>query len=139
MIKGNLCSTHFVTYTLNFIILHIFSPSETLSTGWEKYQNDSQEESVTEVKVDTSELPLVTSSNGEQVLRFYWLDAYEDPYSSPGTFTVEVWNQENFVDILSYEVGESSMYLKFRRCIVESIFLCIIIFQALFTYLERFG
>lgn len=37
-----------------------------------------------EVKVDTSELPLVTSSNGEQVLRFYWLDAYEDPYSSPG-------------------------------------------------------
>lgn len=99
LLKGNLCSAHFVTYTWNLIILHIFSPSETLSTGWEKYQNDSQEESVTEVKVDTSELPLVTSSNGEQVLRFYWLDAYEDPYSSPGTFTVKVWNQETFVDI----------------------------------------
>nr|XP_034328264.1 DNA polymerase alpha catalytic subunit isoform X1 [Crassostrea gigas] len=68
-------------------------PFETLSTGWEKYQNDSQEESVAEVKVDTSELPLVTSSNGEQVLRFYWLDAYEDPYSNPGTVYLfgKVW------------------------------------------------
>lgn len=45
-----------------------------------------------EVKVDTSELPLVTSSNGEQVLRLYWLDAYEDPYSSPGICTVQfIW------------------------------------------------
>lgn len=46
-----------------------------------------------EVKVDTSELPLVTSSNGEQVLRFYWLDAYEDPYSSPGICTVGFINE----------------------------------------------
>lgn len=76
-----------------FYNFHIFSPFETLSTGWEKYQNDSQEESVAEVKVDTSELPLVTSSNGEQVLRFYWLDAYEDPYSSPGICTVGFINE----------------------------------------------
>lgn len=61
------------------------SPSETLSTGWENYQNDSQEESAVEVKVDTSELPLVTSASGDQVLRFFWLDAYEDPYNNPGT------------------------------------------------------
>lgn len=45
---------------------------------------NSQEESAAEVKVDTSELPLVNSSNGEQVLRFYWLDAYEDQYHNPG-------------------------------------------------------
>ncbi|XP_062567518.1 DNA polymerase alpha catalytic subunit-like [Saccostrea cucullata] len=68
-------------------------PSETLSTGWENFQTDSQEESLAEVKVDTSELPLVTSSSGEQVLRFYWLDAYEDPYNTPGTVFLfgKVW------------------------------------------------
>lgn len=77
-----------------FYNFHIFSPFETLSTGWEKYQNDSQEESVAEVKVDTSELPLVTSSNGEQVLRFYWLDAYEDPYSSPGIRAVPFYKKK---------------------------------------------
>lgn len=48
-----------------------------------------------EVKVDTSELPLVTSSNGEQVLRFYWLDAYEDPYSSPGIRAVPFYIKKN--------------------------------------------
>ncbi|XP_056004368.1 DNA polymerase alpha catalytic subunit-like [Ostrea edulis] len=68
-------------------------PSETLSTGWENYQNDSQEESAVEVKVDTSELPLVTSASGDQVLRFFWLDAYEDPYNNPGTVFLfgKVW------------------------------------------------
>ncbi|XP_022344658.2 DNA polymerase alpha catalytic subunit-like [Crassostrea virginica] len=68
-------------------------PSETFSTGWENYQMNSQEESAAEVKVDTSELPLVTSSNGEQVLRFYWLDAYEDQYHNPGTVYLfgKVW------------------------------------------------
>ncbi|OAD62291.1 DNA polymerase alpha catalytic subunit, partial [Eufriesea mexicana] len=36
--------------------------------------------------IDTTELPLplVTNANKEEVFRFYWWDAYEDPYKQPG-------------------------------------------------------
>ena len=36
--------------------------------------------------VDSSRLPL-TDVDGEQVLRMFWLDAYEDPYKQPGRVT----------------------------------------------------
>ncbi|XP_021372053.1 DNA polymerase alpha catalytic subunit-like [Mizuhopecten yessoensis] len=70
-------------------------PFETFSTSWGSY-SDSQSEPIvsqTDVQVDTSKLPLVTNEAGEQVLRFYWLDAYEDPYNNPGTVYLfgKVW------------------------------------------------
>ncbi|XP_029039913.1 DNA polymerase alpha catalytic subunit isoform X1 [Osmia bicornis bicornis] len=39
-----------------------------------------------EVSTNTTEvpLPLVTNANKEEVFRFYWWDAYEDPYKQPG-------------------------------------------------------
>ncbi|XP_031831132.1 DNA polymerase alpha catalytic subunit isoform X2 [Nomia melanderi] len=39
-----------------------------------------------QVSVDTTELPLplTTNANKEEVFRFYWWDAYEDPYKQPG-------------------------------------------------------
>ena len=39
-----------------------------------------------EVSTDATEvpLPLVTNANNEEVFRFYWWDAYEDPYKQPG-------------------------------------------------------
>ncbi|MGH0191313.1 UNVERIFIED_CONTAM: hypothetical protein FKN15_059659 [Acipenser sinensis] len=40
--------------------------------------------SAVEVQVDSSRLPLVLGAEGEQVFRFYWLDAFEDPYNRPG-------------------------------------------------------
>lgn len=40
-----------------------------------------------EVQVDPSCLPLVNGEDGDQVFRFYWLDAYEDQYSQPGIYT----------------------------------------------------
>jgi DNA polymerase alpha subunit A len=58
------------------------------STGWsDSFQDDGssiQSESATDVQVDTSQIPMVTKENGDQVLRFYWLDAYEDQYKHPG-------------------------------------------------------
>ena len=62
------------------------SPEETIFTGWDSFQDNSsgQSESVTDIQVDTSQLPLVAKEDGEQVLRFYWLDAYEDQYKNPG-------------------------------------------------------
>lgn len=39
-----------------------------------------------EMSVDSGEipLPLTTNANKEEVFRFYWWDAYEDPYKQPG-------------------------------------------------------
>uniref|UniRef100_A0A0B7B4I6 DNA polymerase n=1 Tax=Arion vulgaris TaxID=1028688 RepID=A0A0B7B4I6_9EUPU len=58
---------------------------EILTLGWENVGNNGQSETHMDFTVDNSNLPLVTNSTGEQVLRFYWLDAYEDPYHQPGT------------------------------------------------------
>ncbi|XP_069800920.1 DNA polymerase alpha catalytic subunit isoform X2 [Dendropsophus ebraccatus] len=46
-----------------------------------------------EVQVDSSLLPLVTGEDGDQVFRFYWLDAYEDQYNQPGVVYLfgKVW------------------------------------------------
>lgn len=48
----------------------------TASGDWQKIRQKTAEPSITEVQVDTSKLPL-TDVNGEQVLRMYWLDAFE--------------------------------------------------------------
>ena len=62
------------------------SPEETVMTGWNGFQdtNSGQSEVTTDIHVDSSQLPLVAREDGEQVLRFYWLDAYEDQYKNPG-------------------------------------------------------
>ncbi|GFN73923.1 DNA polymerase, partial [Plakobranchus ocellatus] len=61
---------------------------ELLSVGWENVgATDGQSSAATvssDVQVDSSQLPLVADSAGEQVLRFYWLDAFEDPFRHPG-------------------------------------------------------
>uniref|UniRef100_A0A8C6P678 Polymerase (DNA directed), alpha 1 n=1 Tax=Nothobranchius furzeri TaxID=105023 RepID=A0A8C6P678_NOTFU len=46
-----------------------------------------------EVQVDSSQLPMVEGSDGEQVFRFYWLDAFEDPYNQAGVVYLfgKVW------------------------------------------------
>ena len=58
-------------------------------TGWNGFQdtNSGQSEVTTDIHVDSSQLPLVAREDGEQVLRFYWLDAYEDQYKNPGKDT----------------------------------------------------
>ena len=46
-----------------------------------------------DIHVDSGTLPTVTNENGETVLRFYWLDAHEDPFKHPGTVWLfgKVW------------------------------------------------
>ncbi|ELU17443.1 hypothetical protein CAPTEDRAFT_228337 [Capitella teleta] len=46
-----------------------------------------------DVVVDSSKLPLITNDDGEQVLRMFWLDAYEDQYKQPGVVYLfgKVW------------------------------------------------
>ncbi|KAL4220500.1 DNA polymerase alpha catalytic subunit [Mactra antiquata] len=57
---------------------------ESVSTGWDSIQDNDQSESATDIHVDTTQIPVVTNEAGDQVLRFYWLDAYEDQYKQPG-------------------------------------------------------
>uniref|UniRef100_A0A671X5N3 DNA polymerase n=1 Tax=Sparus aurata TaxID=8175 RepID=A0A671X5N3_SPAAU len=53
----------------------------------------SATEAPAEIQVDSSKLPLVEGPDGEQVFRFYWLDAFEEPYSQPGVVYLfgKVW------------------------------------------------
>ena len=77
-------------------------------TGWNGFQdtNSGQSEVTTDIHVDSSQLPLVAREDGEQVLRFYWLDAYEDQYKNPGKdtwvkiFRIISWIQDFEADFL---------------------------------------
>ncbi|KAK3094405.1 hypothetical protein FSP39_001308, partial [Pinctada imbricata] len=97
-------------------------PCETVSTGWQAYKSEDQSDSTTDVQVDS--LPLVANEKGEQVLRFYWLDAYEDQYNNPGTVYLfgKVWIESAKVYIsccVTVKNIERSLYIlprATRRC-----------------------
>uniref|UniRef100_A0A8D3E841 DNA polymerase n=1 Tax=Scophthalmus maximus TaxID=52904 RepID=A0A8D3E841_SCOMX len=61
--------------------------------SWGQEEEGGVSEAPAEVQVDSSKLPLVEGSDGEQVFRFYWLDAFEDQYSQPGVVYLfgKVW------------------------------------------------
>ncbi|CAK8686705.1 DNA polymerase alpha catalytic subunit-like [Clavelina lepadiformis] len=54
------------------------------SLGWETVKNEGSEVTTADLKIDSSSLPLHKTDDGEQVFRFYWIDAYEDQYKQPG-------------------------------------------------------
>ncbi|KAI5092012.1 DNA polymerase alpha catalytic subunit [Silurus meridionalis] len=60
---------------------------------WEKMEKTEVDESPMEVQVDSSQLPMVEGADGEMVLRFYWLDAFEDQFNQPGVVYLfgKVW------------------------------------------------
>uniref|UniRef100_A0A7N8XNX6 Polymerase (DNA directed), alpha 1 n=1 Tax=Mastacembelus armatus TaxID=205130 RepID=A0A7N8XNX6_9TELE len=64
-----------------------------IGTSWGQEEEGGASEAPAEVQVDSSQLPLFEGAGGEQVFRFYWLDAFEDPYSQPGVVYLfgKVW------------------------------------------------
>jgi len=56
---------------------------------WDRIDEDEDDLVVAEVQLDPNLLPLVNGENDDQVLRFYWLDAYEDQYNQPGNYSVK--------------------------------------------------
>uniref|UniRef100_A0A8B9F9U7 DNA polymerase n=1 Tax=Amazona collaria TaxID=241587 RepID=A0A8B9F9U7_9PSIT len=60
---------------------------------WDRVDEDEADLVAAEVQLDPNLLPLVNGENDDQVLRFYWLDAYEDQYSQPGVVFLfgKVW------------------------------------------------
>lgn len=71
-------NTHSLTFSDSI------NPAAVSDLGWETVRDSAADQKVMDVQVDSSSLPLTTSAEGEQVLRFYWLDAYEDQYRQPG-------------------------------------------------------
>ncbi|XP_078147531.1 DNA polymerase alpha catalytic subunit isoform X1 [Centroberyx gerrardi] len=58
--------------------------SNRIGSSWGQEEEGGVSEAPAEVQVDSSQLPLVEGPDGEQVFRFYWLDAFEEPYNQPG-------------------------------------------------------
>ncbi|XP_067434009.1 DNA polymerase alpha catalytic subunit [Thunnus thynnus] len=66
--------------------------SSRIGSSWGQDESEVSE-APADVQVDSSKLPLVEGPDGEQVFRFYWLDAFEDPYNQPGVVYLfgKVW------------------------------------------------
>ena len=67
---------------------------EQLSAVWDLMEGFSTKGSVqTDVKLDSAELPLTVKEDGTKVFRFFWLDAFEDPWVQPGVVFLfgKVW------------------------------------------------
>ncbi|XP_010146688.1 PREDICTED: DNA polymerase alpha catalytic subunit-like, partial [Eurypyga helias] len=71
----------------------VFSCPLPDTSCWDRIDEDEADLVVAEVQLDPTLLPLVNGENDDQVLRFYWLDAYEDQYSQPGVVFLfgKVW------------------------------------------------
>ncbi|CAI5772360.1 DNA polymerase alpha catalytic subunit isoform X2 [Podarcis lilfordi] len=60
---------------------------------WDRIDEEEDGQLASEIQVDSSQLPLINGEDGEQIFRFYWLDAYEDQYNQPGVVFLfgKVW------------------------------------------------
>nr|CAB3264997.1 DNA polymerase alpha catalytic subunit [Phallusia mammillata] len=54
------------------------------SLGWETIKKDAKPVIDSDIAIDSSCLPTITNTDGDQVFRFYWIDAYEEQYKNPG-------------------------------------------------------
>ncbi|XP_040194138.1 DNA polymerase alpha catalytic subunit isoform X1 [Rana temporaria] len=90
---------------------------------WDQMANET-EPMTTEVQLDSSLLPLVTGEDGDQVFRFYWLDAYEDHYNQRGVVYLfgKVWieSAEAFVSCcVNVKNIERTIYLLPRETRIQ--------------------
>lgn len=61
-----------------------FPTSSKVESSWGQEDEGGASAVPAEIQLDSSQLPLVEGPDGEQVFRFYWLDAFEEPYNHPG-------------------------------------------------------
>lgn len=73
-----------------FFMLMSFNSSSCSRKGGSWGQEDTV--APVEVQVDSSQLPLVEGEGGEQVFRFYWLDAFEEQYNHAGQADTFLWS-----------------------------------------------
>uniref|UniRef100_A0A4W6CIR1 DNA polymerase n=1 Tax=Lates calcarifer TaxID=8187 RepID=A0A4W6CIR1_LATCA len=97
--------------------------SSRIGSSWGQ-EEGGVSEAPAEVQVDSSKLPLVEGADGEQVFRFYWLDAFEDPYSQPGVVYLfgKVWIESAKSHVsccVTVKNIERTMYFLPRECKVN--------------------
>ena len=65
-------------------------------SGWETVRETLSATTTDDPLLPTPSLPVTEGGDGESVLQFYWLDAYEDLYNQPGTVFLfgKVWLSE---------------------------------------------
>ena len=61
----------------------MFDSSE-VSLAWEEDFKHQTMETKDSVEDENVTLPIITNEAGEDVFRFFWWDAYEDPFKQPG-------------------------------------------------------
>uniref|UniRef100_A0A3Q1H2T1 DNA polymerase n=1 Tax=Acanthochromis polyacanthus TaxID=80966 RepID=A0A3Q1H2T1_9TELE len=107
-----------------FLHRHEHFMSSRIGSSWGQEEESAVSEAPADVQVDSSRLPLVEGADGEQVFRFYWLDAFEDPYSQPGVVYLfgKVWieSAESHVSCcVSVRNIERTMYLLPREYVTD--------------------
>ncbi|XP_053168394.1 DNA polymerase alpha catalytic subunit isoform X2 [Hemicordylus capensis] len=72
---------------------YFLSPSIPEVSCWDKIGKNEDGYLASEIQVDSNQIPLINGEDGEQVFRFYWMDAYEDQYNQPGVVFLfgKVW------------------------------------------------
>lgn len=55
-----------------------------MESSWGQEEDGRASAAPVEIQLDSSQLPLVEGPDGEQVFRFYWLDAFEEAYNNQG-------------------------------------------------------
>ncbi|XP_044297740.1 DNA polymerase alpha catalytic subunit isoform X2 [Varanus komodoensis] len=74
---------------------HFLSSSLPDGSVWDRIDENVEclASEMQSIQMDSSQLPLVNTEDGQQVFRFYWLDAYEDQYNQPGVVFLfgKVW------------------------------------------------
>uniref|UniRef100_A0A4W6CIR0 DNA polymerase n=1 Tax=Lates calcarifer TaxID=8187 RepID=A0A4W6CIR0_LATCA len=98
--------------------------SSRIGSSWGQ-EEGGVSEAPAEVQVDSSKLPLVEGADGEQVFRFYWLDAFEDPYSQPGVVYLfgKVWIESAKSHVsccVTVKNIERTMYFLPRECVSDT-------------------
>ncbi|KAM6447113.1 DNA polymerase alpha catalytic subunit isoform 2-T2 [Liasis olivaceus] len=93
---------------------------------WDRIDEHEDEYISSEIQVDSSEFPLIKGEDGQQIFKFYWLDAYEDQYNQPGVVFLfgKVWieSAQSYVSCcVTVKNIERTIYLLPRESRIELI------------------
>ncbi|CAL1297484.1 unnamed protein product [Larinioides sclopetarius] len=55
-----------------------------ITTSFQGSLSNEIDSAIADIHIDCDSLPLVKTADGKSVFRFFWLDAFEDPYKHPG-------------------------------------------------------
>uniref|UniRef100_A0A670ZEY3 DNA polymerase n=1 Tax=Pseudonaja textilis TaxID=8673 RepID=A0A670ZEY3_PSETE len=93
---------------------------------WDRIDEHEDEFVSSEIQVDSSQFQFIKGEEGQQIFKFYWLDAYEDQYNQPGVVFLfgKVWieSAQSYVSCcVTVKNIERTIYLLPRESRIELI------------------